>query len=120
MITIQEVYPIKTIDDCISHITEKQRNQLNLNDEESTEIMEIVVIHMLINNNEYKLIHAFPGDNPVGLLFNDHESWEFNETQYDHLADQKDQNVIEFLTWYKEMTEDFMNFERFQSLYKIV
>lgn len=120
MVSIQEVYQIKTRDELESLLTLEQREQLNLEEETDDTLLtlELVVIHMLINKNEYKLIHAFPGDNAAGLLVIGEESLEFDESHYDHIGINRDGQA--FLTWYKEISDDFMDFGRLQSLYMTV
>ena len=69
-------------------------------DDESLVESDYVIFDLEINNVKYIMIHGFPGDGAVGVVFNDTETYIVGEVEGNEVYD-----------WYDKTTENGSNFE---------
>jgi hypothetical protein len=110
------------------NLNEEMLEQLSIDPETVDETEECVDITLTTGKKEYHLIHAFPGDNPMGIIIEyvDDEPIllcklgecinEF-EPEKD-LTPKQEKHAERVFDWYMEMTEDVCHFGEFQKLYQ--
>jgi len=87
---------------------------VDLSDEDDNSLFEHDFVHwiVLINERKYNFYHGFPGDNPMGVLVDIHNSAVLAVVGEggSEAMDEENEDAVTFTSFYDEVTEEACNY----------